>query len=408
MKEMSDSANSDALAAVKETAGRWLLFPDGGLAVEVLLAAVIANRLDGDPFWLFLVNPPGGAKTELIRGLSAVPEIYPLSSLTPRTLVSGLEAKAGREPSLLPKLNGKILTLKDFTTVLTMRREDRAEILSQLREIYDGHYRKDFGTGKSLNWTGKVGLIAGVTEVIDTYYSVNQVLGERFLLFRLGSQDGLLVAKKAIENQGHEKEMRQAIQEVLTAFLSQIDLTTMPTLPDPILEKLIHLATFCVTARSGVLRDSSGEIDYIPGPEGPARLAKQLVLFCKALVMVHGSAIVGEEEYRVAYRLAWDTIPGQKRRLLEILSQDNLGRSIRQIAKMTGYSYATARRYLQELGAMGLLVETGEGQAAVWQMSEKCRNWLQLAKPETDPEVSPLAIPQAAWFSLEQPQLVHH
>jgi hypothetical protein len=57
-------------------------------------------------------------------------------------------------------------------------------ILAQLREIYDGSFAKEWGNGKSFRWAGKVGLLAGVTGAIDRAYSMNTILGERFLLFR--------------------------------------------------------------------------------------------------------------------------------------------------------------------------------------------------------------------------------
>ena len=76
--------NQLSLDDLKAIVKKWLLLPDSDLAAEVLLAAVIANRLPGDPFWLFFVNPSGSAKTELVRALSTVDYIYPLSSLTPK------------------------------------------------------------------------------------------------------------------------------------------------------------------------------------------------------------------------------------------------------------------------------------------------------------------------------------
>src|SRR5262245_25451753 len=207
---------------VKKIIDKYLLLPDGGLVVEVLLSAVIANRMTGDPFWLFLVNPPSGVKTELIRALNAVDDIHPLSDLTPQTFASGFDSKK-TQPSLLLRLNNHILTLKDFTTILTMHRDKRGEILAQLREIYDGHYKKEFGNGKTVDWTGKLGLIAGVTQVIDTYSSVSQVLGERFVYFRVKSEPGVSVAKRAVDNQGAEETMRKALRGAIAGFLKALD-----------------------------------------------------------------------------------------------------------------------------------------------------------------------------------------
>ena len=108
-----------------------------------MLATVVAHNYPGDPVWLFLVGAPGSAKTEIIRTLRTS-KTYSLSSLTQHTLISGLKTK-GDDPSLLPKLDGKVLVIKDFTTVLSGRRDVRTEICGQLRDIYDGFCEKSFG-----------------------------------------------------------------------------------------------------------------------------------------------------------------------------------------------------------------------------------------------------------------------
>jgi hypothetical protein len=165
------------LGEVHAAFGAWLELPPAEQGpphecVDMALATVIANRMDGDPLWVFLVAPPSGGKTEVIRALDEAGDVYPLSSLTAQTFASGFERK-GTETSLLPKIDGKTLTMKDFGTVLTMYREKKAEILAQLREIYDGGFIKEFGNGKTFRWSGKVGLLAGVTPIIDREYALN-------------------------------------------------------------------------------------------------------------------------------------------------------------------------------------------------------------------------------------------
>lgn len=376
---------------VKAVIENFLLLPDSGLVVEILLGAVVANRIEGDPLWLFLVNPPSGVKTELIRALNDVEYIYPLSNLTPQTFASGFESKS-KEPSLLLRLDRHILTLKDFTTVLTMHRDKRGEILAQLREIYDGHYRKEFGNGKVVDWTGKVGLIAGVTQVIDSYSSVSQVLGERFICYRIKSEAGASVAHRAIINQGQEQEMRQALRGAFAGFLRTFDATPDVHLPEILVTKIAHLATFCATARSAVMRDWRGEIEYIPEPEGPARLAKQLALFGKALALIRGKPDVTEAEYVNLYRLAADTLPRHKLIVLNSLIRADDPLKTSQIAEQTRYPTDTARRYLQDLAAMTLVTRTagGEGKADLWTLSQHCLDLLEVAAPEeTEDEEEP-------------------
>jgi len=388
MEEHNTNDTVKLLGLVISAALSFLLLPDGGHAVEVLLAAVVANRLSGDPFWLMFVAPPGGAKTELIRALNDVPDIYPLSSLTAKTLVSGYKdtPHSKIDHSLLPKLSGKILALKDFTSVLTMRRDDRAEILGQLREIYDGSYRKDFGTGQSFSWSGKVGLIAGVTEAIEKYQTATQILGERFLLYRLGCADAQQVAQKALDNQGQEEECRQLFRDAVTRFLQHIDTTKEPIIPDSMQEKLAALATLCVTARTGVMRDGKGDIEYIPGPEGPARLAKQLSLFLKALTLVRGKATATAEEYLSVYKLASDTIPRLKYHLLlRLVVADGQFLDTARLAELIGYSDSTTRRRLQDLQGVQL-VERMKGQKHMWRLTPDSVHLFCKAYPKAYPD----------------------
>jgi hypothetical protein len=376
------------LANVKRIVKHFLILPDDALVVDVLLSAVIANRVHGDPFWLFIVNPPSGVKTELIRALNDVPDVYPLSNLTPQTFASGYENKKKAEPSLLLKLDRHILTLKDFTTVLTLHKDKRGEILAQLREIYDGHYRKEFGNGKVVDWTGKIGLIAGVTQVIDTYSSVSQVLGERFVNFRIRSESGAAVAKRAVDNQGSEDDMRKALRGAVSGFLRSVDVQQQVTLPEALVEKIAHLATFTATARSTVIRDYRGAIEYIPKPEGPARLAKQLALFSKALALVRGKQEVTESEYLVLYRLAEDTLPRHKHTTLSVFMRAENALKTTEVAERTGYPTETVRRYLQDLAAMQLLTRQsgGQGYADTWRLSEYCVELLQQAAPGAEAE----------------------
>src|ERR1700733_1595092 len=171
------------LRSVLKDLKKYLLLADPD-AFLILLGAAAAFAVGLDPVWLLIVGPPSGGKTEFLRMLNECPMVYPLSELTPRTLASGLLMPDGRDASLLLQVNSKILVLKDLTTLLEMRRDDRQEVLAQLREIYDGRFTKAWGTGQRLDWSGRVGFIAGVTSVIDQHHQVMGMLGQRFILVR--------------------------------------------------------------------------------------------------------------------------------------------------------------------------------------------------------------------------------
>src|SRR4030095_10784749 len=104
-----------------------------------------------------------------------------------------------------------ILAFKDLTTVLSMHHEARSQIISQLREVADGRTEKSFGNGLRLEWEGKLGLVAGVTPIIDEQHNFLAVMGERFLLYRLPEVPRRDIARRSLGRRGVESELRQRI-----------------------------------------------------------------------------------------------------------------------------------------------------------------------------------------------------
>jgi hypothetical protein len=362
---------------------RWLELPPIELgppheSIDVALAVITANRMEGDPLWMFLVAPPSGGKTEVLRALDDVPDVYPLSSLTAQTFASGFERK-GTEASLLPKIDGKTLTMKDFGTVLSMYREKKAEILAQLREIYDGSFAKEFGNGKQFRWAGKVGFLAGVTPIIDREFSLNQVLGERFLLLRVKSANPRALARRAMAQRQREGDQRRVLRQIVAEFLPTVNLRP-PPMSDAIKEAVASLAEFTALARSQVMFDARGEIDYIPAPEGPGRLAKQLCLLAEALAAIRGGEHVAIDDYLTVTQVAQDTLPAQRRTMMEVLlGSERAALTTTDVATATRYPTNTARRYLQELAAIRLVdrLSEGAGLADRWEISSRLMGLLE-------------------------------
>ena len=362
---------------------RWLLIQDKSL-LKVILGAVVANKLEGDPVWMFIVAAPGGTKTELIRGLAKIEGIYSISDLTPQTFLSGERGKTG---SLLLRLPyGTILTYKDFTTVLSMHRDKQQAIISQLREIFDGYYRKEFGTGETKTWEGKLGFIAGVTSVIDRHYEIYSVLGERFIQYRPIQAKDVDMAIRAIKNSGQEKAMREDIQNATADFLSSIHLPTEKVaLPDDLQERIAYMAALCVRARSGVIRDgySTREIELIPEAELPTRLAKQLITLLIAVSLIDGQP--PESNYELIWKVAMDSVPQKRRRVLEMLITADRKLETAEVATKIGYPTNTTRRVLEDLHGLKLAdrEHEGQGHADKWQISEHARELLDRALPPT-------------------------
>jgi hypothetical protein len=76
------------LSDVHEVFQRWLYLPDTA-PLDVVLAAIIANRLPGDPAWIGVIAPPSNGKTEMLEATSGLAEVFSAATLTEASLLSG-------------------------------------------------------------------------------------------------------------------------------------------------------------------------------------------------------------------------------------------------------------------------------------------------------------------------------
>jgi hypothetical protein len=344
------------------------LYLEDDTIVDVMMGAYVANRLPGDPSWILFVAPPSMAKTELLRGFSGHRHAYFLSSLTPSTLISGMKpTKNNPEPSLLPKLSDKVLILKDFTTVLSMRSEQQSEILSQLREVYDGSFVKAFGTGHSISWSGHMGLMGAVTPVYDRHHSVIGAMGDRFLLYRntVTKANRHRMNVKAMENAGSEKHIRYELQESIHGFIDQFEKAgknRLCRISSEIEDAMNHLACFCADARCSVERDPRSKlILYKPRSEGPSRLIKQLKQIGNGIARVHGKTTIDEEVYRIIRKIGIDLVETSRLEIIGALYHcDTLEcldawEKTPVIAQRVRIPVSTAHYILQELEAVEIV-----------------------------------------------------
>lgn len=377
------------LADVKTAVEKWLYLEDTAM-LDVVAAGFVANQFQSDPTWIMFLGPPSSAKTEILRMLDGHDKVYFLSNLTPATLLSG---KSEKQASLLFQLNDKILVLKDFGTILTMRSESQHEILSQLREVYDQQYSKGYGARSAIHWTGHVGLLAAATPVFDRCYGVNNALGDRFLIFRTRNSNDDDVGAKAQEVLGREVEMRQELRAAMHTFVNQF-------LPERLKEVTVNinsdfkrqlrlLVSFCAKARCHVQRNyRSREVEHLPEPEGPGRLIKQLTQMAVALTLVHGKTEMDETVYGLIARIGKDIIPPLRLKMLKSLYSERLTStswfSTREAGESSGVPTATARFILEELMMVGLVKSKRQSDSETapneWQLSEQVQENLEITK----------------------------
>jgi hypothetical protein len=381
-----------SLTDVLETFKKWLYLPDPGV-VTLTLAAVAANRLEGRPVWLLLVGPPSSGKTEILDSLLDLPDMHPASVLTEAALLSGSPSREKTKEStggLLRKIGAfGCLIMKDFTSILAMHTEQRAAVLAALREIYDGAWTRHVGTdkGQTLSWIGKCAFLGGVTPILDQHHGVIAGMGERFLLSRMPKVDAEKQARRSIQHLGYEREMRRALRECVGRLFERFTPTPLD-LDDAEAERLAALATLAAKCRSSVERDARNrEIELVPDSELPARLAQALAR------VGHGMQLIGapeEEALRLTQKVALDSMPATRMRVLQILLADANARSTPSVATAMNYPTTTIRRTCEDLAAHGILLRTSQGQGKpdLWEVSDAARGLWDRASLPNIPEKS--------------------
>ena len=381
MDSLDIKFNKIDLASTKEIFAKWLILDETEI-IDVVLATIIANRLPGDPIWLFMVAPPGGTKTEILRSLQTE-EIFQVSTLSEHSLVSGFRQKPGApDPSLIPKLHNKVLVIKDFTAILSMRRESREEILGTLRDAYDGECVKTFGSIGVVKYVSKFGILAGVTPAVDKYFSIEQSLGERFLKIRLKTKSHEEMVSKSFDNIAFETSMRQELSMAVTKLLHTIGIPDIAKIRyiEACSDKLKALSRLLAILRSDVSRNPyTHTIDYMPEPEVGTRIIKQLSKLGIGLAAARNKETVDEEEYRLLLRIAFDTLPSKKRKIFDVISQLRIDKSIepydnqfvdtQEISNYSDLPTDTCKSALEDLRLLGIVDRSGSNRFT-WRLTD--------------------------------------
>ena len=371
------------LEEVLTTYRKWLLLPDDPASILIPLAVAQANRMEGDPVWLLDIRPPGWGKTEGLGPIAgALREAHMVSTLTEAALLSGTSRREKAKDSTggLLRTVGEfgIIVLKDFTSILSMHREARASTIAALREIYDGSWVRNVGTdgGRTLEWRGKVGLIAGCTEAYDRHHGVIGSMGDRFLIHRPPNPDAEAVADRALDVAGHEAEMRHALTEAVSGLFAGLPFGEQP---EQLLaasrenEQLVDVAVIATQARSTVERDDyHRNIENVHGAESPARVVKQLMLIRAALITI---GVSPEEAHRLTTCVALDSIPQHRRRALRDLVRRGPDRRVTtaDAAGDMGLPVRTTERVLEDLQAQKMVLceagAKGPGNTTQWHIA---------------------------------------
>lgn len=340
---------------------KWLYIEEDYAIVGPVCAAT-ANFDVGDPDIWGLIGPSGSIKTEVLRSFGTTENkwVYPISSLTEHTFISGLDKSP--DTDVIPALKGRLILIKDLTTILAKDEKIRSQIFADFRDIIDGYMDKKFGNRvhKTYNDIHSSILFAS-TNAIERYYSMYSCLGQRILFMRPRS-NGDKSAEQAEKISDDVKLMRKEISDATALFMTE---TTWDTLPTITLEQRAEMRSyykFLAIARTPINHDNQGNIDDIPEPELPTRIAKSINRMCRIHAMLYGREEVADDDLNFGLRIVYDNIPLKRLSVLKwLVDSKNPKLTITALADATKLGYATVRKILADLVALGVVERKSEG-----------------------------------------------
>jgi len=329
-------------------------------SLAVIFATAISIQLPGDPLWVFLVGPPGSGKTALLKSTRDATCCQFESRMTAHSLISGYKTTDGSDPSLLPKLRGRCLVLRDYTEIISMPAGVQEELYGTLRQAYDGSIRTPFGNQVTRNYDNcYFSLIAGVTDII--HGDERATLGERFLKMNFidPSHNPELHVKAALNSLDSEVSLEREVYGLVSYYLDGFDLKERikaPKLPSWVKARLLALAQLVGILRTTVHRTRDSGLAFRSRPEIGTRIAKQVAKLLRCLAVIYHRPI-DKGIYEIGEQVALDTIIGWHREIITYLINCHPEyASTTELATELRIPMTTLRKRLENLLELGIIL----------------------------------------------------
>lgn len=337
----------------------WYFRPDLE-ALKIILAAEASYQLsDSEQLWIHLIGPSSSGKTSL--GIALLDGLYPdhhmLGEITPNTFLSGLTRgrEKGKMNSFLHQIGEKgLIYAPDFTNFLASNPEIVAKVAGQFREIYDGSANRRAGSMEKANsWKGSVAVVTAFTPSKEHAWHAHNREGERFLTLRWpGTSPRGEEERKAfgriLKSTGDKKVRQEALRDIVRELIEAgraVDATGHGMeFPDThkIEDTSYSLAELVGLLRTLPVRPDGRVISHVAAIEGAGRSFKQLIKAAAGWAALMRKPEVDLEDWKLAERLAIDTIPEPRRWILEALPWDGGCSSVDLLLEMTPFENKSA------------------------------------------------------------------
>jgi hypothetical protein len=324
---------------------------------DIIFGVVFANRIPGDPVWLYLSAPPGGFKTEPLLALSGGKLIEIHESVTAPSLISGQD-RGDIDVSLIPQFNGRLVIIKDGTILIKKPEDQRNEIFSILRGAFDGECSRAFGNGIVRKIKSTFGLLMAVTPLIEQYAEEMSAVGERFLTWRSWIPEDFKVREKhilqAMDNVAKEHEIRKETSAICKRVLLS-GFKNIPSCDDELKMKIVRMSQWISVLRGTVSRDKfRRNVLYKPFSEVATRLSKEILKLLYGIAIFKGHGSVRPDTMRIAKSIAWSSVSSRYAETFKaFMEKETL--TLAEAEKVVGFEEPTMKEIMGNMMMLGVL-----------------------------------------------------
>lgn len=319
--------------------------------LKVVFGTILANRLNTHPVWLMIIARASSGKSEVACSTHLCGEIFIASKLNKKSFISHVprSKENPQDPSLLPKLNGKVLVIPDMSTLSTLHPNERAEVFAILRSAFDGEYSDSSGMGTK-TFKSKFGVMACATPIFEYSKTFDSSLGERFIHFRprTSNPDSAVDIWEKVKTSGNAyTEMKDKLAYAAMSFLDNIKEPNKILYPD----EIFALAQMLAVLRTEVVRDTYSREVAFPVSQGelPIRVGKQLCALFTGLCLFSPEG----EALNIIKRVVRDSIPYVRLYILYYILEGC--RTSECLSKKLKLSPSSTRRALEEMSMLNIL-----------------------------------------------------
>lgn len=366
----------NALQAVEQELSKWFEITDWQ-GIRITLAVACAHYLKGEMLWYRLSGASGSGRTELLRTIKSAKDSVPLGVITAASIRGGLSSGA----KVLERINNARVITMDLAAIRSLKKDTRLEVYGLLRSVKDGEMTADYGTRKQgyvhqdeIHFTW----LLATTSAYETDRQAESELGERFVDLRWRSGDPDKMTAKAQRNEPHLEAIREQLNKRVRVLLIRAKKVTKSnpswlTLSDNEKKQIGTWAIATAACRSPVIIDSRNKaLRTMPERETGNRLSQD---FRKIAL---GLKLMGIENWQpYIKRLAWDSIPSVRARLLKQLQ--TRPQRAKSLAEKARIPLKTVYYYLEQLELLDIVSVKAKRQGEIYQLEVKLP--IDTAKP---------------------------